>query len=230
MDAKTPEQAFLQDILANPDDDAPRLIFADWLEEHGDALRAEFIRVQCELARLAEDDPRLRKLAQRAYRLSLRYEPIWQKTLPEWTGYLRINLERGFGASVNTTARTFLKLATKAMREFPIQEANLDGVADCIEKLCRNPQLARLRSLCLDDYRLNDKNVVCLVGCPKLAGLRRLIIRAHHGIGLRGARALAESPHLSGLVDLVLWVRGFDPDAAAVLRRRFGKGFQLHDE
>src|SRR5690348_11385636 len=45
--------AFLRDILAHPDDDAPRLIFADWLEEQGDAnstARAEFIRVQCALA------------------------------------------------------------------------------------------------------------------------------------------------------------------------------------
>jgi uncharacterized protein (TIGR02996 family) len=29
-------QAFLADIAAHPEDDAPRLIYADWLEEHGD--------------------------------------------------------------------------------------------------------------------------------------------------------------------------------------------------
>lgn len=46
--------AFLKAIVENRADDAPRLIYADWLEEHGDALRAEFIRVQCELAK--EDD------------------------------------------------------------------------------------------------------------------------------------------------------------------------------
>jgi uncharacterized protein (TIGR02996 family) len=38
------EKAFLRDISANPEDDAPRLIFADWLEEQGDAARAEFSR------------------------------------------------------------------------------------------------------------------------------------------------------------------------------------------
>ena len=44
--------AFLQSIIAAPDDDAPRLVYADWLEEHGgEPERAEFIRVQCELAR-----------------------------------------------------------------------------------------------------------------------------------------------------------------------------------
>jgi uncharacterized protein (TIGR02996 family) len=36
---------------AEPDDDTTRLVLPDWLEEHGDSARAEFIRVQCELAR-----------------------------------------------------------------------------------------------------------------------------------------------------------------------------------
>lgn len=44
--------AFLRDICAHPDDDMPRLIFADWLEEQGDLARAEFIRVQCRIAEI----------------------------------------------------------------------------------------------------------------------------------------------------------------------------------
>jgi uncharacterized protein (TIGR02996 family) len=44
--------AFLADIVAHPADDAPRLVYADWLEDHGEAGRAEFIRLQCELARM----------------------------------------------------------------------------------------------------------------------------------------------------------------------------------
>ena len=44
------EDAFLQTILESPDDDAPRLVFADWLDEHGNGEQAEFIRVQIELA------------------------------------------------------------------------------------------------------------------------------------------------------------------------------------
>ena len=49
--------ALVQAILHAPDDDAPRLVFADWLDENGDADRAEFIRVQCRLARLPFYDP-----------------------------------------------------------------------------------------------------------------------------------------------------------------------------
>jgi uncharacterized protein (TIGR02996 family) len=36
-------------VIADVEDDAPRLVYSDWLEEHGDAIRAEFIRVQCAL-------------------------------------------------------------------------------------------------------------------------------------------------------------------------------------
>jgi uncharacterized protein (TIGR02996 family) len=46
---------FLRAVLAAPDDDTPRLAFADWLDEHGEPERAEFIRVQCRLARLGHD-------------------------------------------------------------------------------------------------------------------------------------------------------------------------------
>ncbi len=39
-------RAFLDAIVADIDDNAPRLIYADWLDEQGDSNRAEFIRVQ----------------------------------------------------------------------------------------------------------------------------------------------------------------------------------------
>ena len=41
----TERDVLLRAILADPADDAPRLIFADWLDEHGHSLRAHFIRV-----------------------------------------------------------------------------------------------------------------------------------------------------------------------------------------
>lgn len=47
----TERQAFIRAIFDEPDEDGPRLVFADWLDEHGDAARAEFIRVQCERAK-----------------------------------------------------------------------------------------------------------------------------------------------------------------------------------
>lgn len=46
------EQFLLAAILANPADDTARLVYADWLEENGQRERAEFIRVQIELAKI----------------------------------------------------------------------------------------------------------------------------------------------------------------------------------
>src|SRR5215510_89544 len=45
---------FLAAIAAEPEDDTARLVFADWLDEHGEAERAEFIRVQ--IARAQNSD------------------------------------------------------------------------------------------------------------------------------------------------------------------------------
>jgi uncharacterized protein (TIGR02996 family) len=57
------QSAFLDAIIDAPDDDELRLVYADWLEEHGDPDRAEFIRVQIELARLAPGQDEYSKLA-----------------------------------------------------------------------------------------------------------------------------------------------------------------------
>jgi uncharacterized protein (TIGR02996 family) len=50
----TSEADLLAGVLAAPDDDAPRLVYSDWLEEHGRPERAEFIRLQCLIASLPE--------------------------------------------------------------------------------------------------------------------------------------------------------------------------------
>lgn len=48
----TPEErGLLGDVIANPDDDAPRLIYADWLEDNGRAWRGELIRLQVAIHR-----------------------------------------------------------------------------------------------------------------------------------------------------------------------------------
>jgi len=43
-------EPFLKAIFANPADDLPRLVFADYLEEHGDGDWAELMRLECDLA------------------------------------------------------------------------------------------------------------------------------------------------------------------------------------
>lgn len=45
-------EAFLEDIITHPEDDTLRLIYADYLSEHGQEEMAEFIRAQIERAEL----------------------------------------------------------------------------------------------------------------------------------------------------------------------------------
>src|SRR4051794_4528226 len=53
--------AFLQAVVEAPDEDLPRLVYADWLEDNpppsADPEWAEFIRLQCEVARREAADP-----------------------------------------------------------------------------------------------------------------------------------------------------------------------------
>lgn len=59
------EDAFIQAILSDPSATAPRLIYADWLEERGDPsfiCRAEYLRVECELDALPKRDPKRTRL------------------------------------------------------------------------------------------------------------------------------------------------------------------------
>ena len=41
----------LRAVLCQPEEDTPRLVYADWLEENGDPDRAEFIRTEIQVAR-----------------------------------------------------------------------------------------------------------------------------------------------------------------------------------
>jgi uncharacterized protein (TIGR02996 family) len=74
--------ALLRAVCENPDDDTPRLVFADWLDEHDEPERAEFIRLQCEVARLQTDDAQLGGLSRRASELQKQFGKQWLDQLP----------------------------------------------------------------------------------------------------------------------------------------------------
>src|SRR5207248_2696491 len=52
------ESAFLKAIAESPDDDGLRLVYADWLEEHGQDDRARYLREEVALTRIdGRSDP-----------------------------------------------------------------------------------------------------------------------------------------------------------------------------
>ena len=91
----SPEEVFLQDIVEAPEDDVPRLIYADWLDDHGRHERANFIRVQCALARLDEDDPARAELQAVERDLLAPHRARWLAELPTTIRQGAV-FERGF--------------------------------------------------------------------------------------------------------------------------------------
>jgi uncharacterized protein (TIGR02996 family) len=80
----TDGEALIRSVLATPADDAPRLVYADWLDEQGRAEDAEFIRVQIELARRGyggafhlDELGRTRHAPPDIVRLTLRQMELW---------------------------------------------------------------------------------------------------------------------------------------------------------
>src|SRR5262245_45701473 len=61
-------EPLLQAVRASPDDDDVRLVCADWLDDHGESIWAEFIRVQ--VARARADAAARPALAKREVELS----------------------------------------------------------------------------------------------------------------------------------------------------------------
>lgn len=99
---------FIETIRAHPDDDAPRLIYADWLEER-DEPRGEFIRVQIQLAGTGKDPPARWDLEQRQHRLLHQYGWQWvYKPFDPHPYYQKPVFVRGFVEAAEIPAELFL--------------------------------------------------------------------------------------------------------------------------
>ena len=80
---RTPEEApFLQAIAEQPEDDANRLVFADWLEERGDPL-AEYFRNQFSMSQLKYRDAQW-------CQLEARQQSLWSEHRKDWAGLASI--------------------------------------------------------------------------------------------------------------------------------------------
>src|SRR5215471_13701636 len=94
-------QTFLDDITADIDNDATRLVFADWLEENGQTERAEFIRVQIERTRLPAWDAAQVRLRLREQELLKQHGESWLAELPTIQGARWEGFRRGIVAEVS---------------------------------------------------------------------------------------------------------------------------------
>jgi uncharacterized protein (TIGR02996 family) len=217
-----PEGALLEAVLADPADDAPRLIYADWLDEHGDGARAEFIRVQCALPRLTVSDDRYWELQARERQL------LWANG-KHWAGPLRRlvkrwHFRRGLVEAVTLRADAFLRQADTLFRVAPIRDVRLLAADGLIPDLGRCPQLSRLRGLDLRHHgSLDVRALLPLLRSPHLTGLRSLGLRGTGVCTNAGWRALAAEPVLSHVTALDLSDHQRPPGTGTALEERLSR-------
>jgi uncharacterized protein (TIGR02996 family) len=138
----THDQAFLQAICEAPEDDTPRLVYADWLEENGQPERAQFIRVQCERERLPPDDPAVPALLAREKKLLRGRRKRWQADRPAWAGVG--DFHRGFLVPrLREDAELFLRRTPEDLFPFPLWCFTLTGAKKHSDKVGTCPLLRR---------------------------------------------------------------------------------------
>lgn len=156
-------------IHANPDDDGPRLVYADLLAERDDP-RGEFIQLQ-----LATDDDDDRDGREKV--LLARYGDGWARDAGVGGG-AQVGWRRGFPYALIGEASAILACRGVLQRE-PITELSItriQGNASGITHLAKLPELAQIRWLRLEGsaYGVAPPSMVPLWNCDELASLRTL--------------------------------------------------------
>jgi uncharacterized protein (TIGR02996 family) len=214
--------SFLAAILANPDDDLPRLVYADFLDEMcqpGAAARAEFIRVQCELERLPVGDDRRAGLEKQERALLRKHADTWVADLltaqvlaahdPSDGGRLVWQFRRGFLHAVTLVAQRFAGVAETLFRVAPtVRAVRLRQGSGAVASVLGSPLLARVADLnfsrmctCGRCAILNELRN--LFASPLVSNLTHLTL-AEDRIDPPTVTALASSPHLTRLQHLDL--------------------------
>jgi uncharacterized protein (TIGR02996 family) len=199
----SPDNPFLQALLAQPDDDTFRLAITDWFIENGQPERAEFIRVQVELATLTDPlqdqqvgvwrertlDELLRLQADRRRRqeLEVRQRELLIAHGAEWARPLAEALDcgpgewggwvfhRGFVEYFNISAEVLLRHGEKLARLTPVRELFLRPCsADELIALCKHHWVRNVTHLYLEGFRMTDAAARALLHTPFLPALRRM--------------------------------------------------------
>lgn len=197
---------FLEYITANVDDDAARLVFSDWLEEQGEAERAEFVRVQVRRASLPSWDAAQVGLGIRERELLAKYGETWLQEMPEIPGVRWEGFRRGVVAVVSFVNYDAMRTSARACCAIAPIEAVRVSWPRRRESAEKAPPIAELRELTLTGPRpMYEGEVARLADSPQLATLR--VLKAC-GLDAEELGQLTDSPHLGNLRSLCLTSNG----------------------
>ncbi|MFQ3592728.1 MAG: TIGR02996 domain-containing protein [Gemmataceae bacterium] len=187
---------FLQAIAEEPDEDLHRLVLADWLDEQGHSLRAEFIRLSLQLARMAEDDPRTPALQARwSEFFTLGEDHLqWWDLRTELVPGVELLYDRGMLERAEVTAARFPRVAAALFSQIDCRQLVLLELDHHLAWLAR-PELGYLQSLALTSESLSLVAARRLAQCRALANLHTLRLWISE-IDDRALEDLRRSPYL----------------------------------
>jgi uncharacterized protein (TIGR02996 family) len=213
-------------VVSQPDDDLPRLIYADWLDEHGQPDRAAFIRAQVEAFRAEPFSPEARHAAHHA-------EDIEATHYRDWTGHLEDRViasefVRGFVERVTVRAARFPYVAEDIFDAEPVQAVCLSRIIGdrrptaLLEPIFEVPQLTRVTTLELPGVglgRVGELEWIALLRSLYLDGLQELSLRKNP-LQPQWIEELLSGPHFPRLTGLDLSdIPHLGPAVAAAVER-----------
>jgi len=206
------ERALLAKIAEAPDDDAPRLVFADHLADAGDP-RGELTHVQCALAK----GPGSRALRARERELLPEAEARWHAALGLPRG-ARVALRRGMVEHVTLPPTGWEKTVAK-LGAVPLRGVTFHGgeTEDAV-RLFGDERLARFSELGFLEVPFGRHGLAACAASPHLAGLRSLRL-GKNGIGAAGATTLFASKVVPALDHLAIEDNGLHSDGMEALAR-----------
>ena len=221
-------------IRANPDDDTPRLVYADALEERGELARAMLIRLQCRLAVLPPWEREAADARREVARLLADHGAAWRAELPALDGVAWTTFARGFvdGARVDTVPELYQHAG--ALRDAaPIERVELavfdetdsarppDGLPWLrglrITRTWRHFHVAQRRSLAAVPTELelvlpNGGGPQELIAARGDQPLHKLVLVGEHTGAVEAVAQLAQTPGAMALRELVVGTKFVDHD------------------
>lgn len=187
-------------ILERPDEDAPRLVYADYLEERGRAARAELIRAQCALARLSRWEPLASALRHRIRVLLAHNGAAWVRDLGTIEGVTWGAFERGFVSQISVLDLDSLAMVAPEVRAIaPVEHVSLLSDRFLGEGEPEPVELPWVRSVALTGaMQLTPDELGQLMESGLAEGLQRLDLSGA-GIENAGAEILAHATELANL-------------------------------
>jgi uncharacterized protein (TIGR02996 family) len=139
------DQALLAAIIANPDDDLPRLVYADWLTEHGQPERADFIRFQVAVERTPPESAEHRELRRSAARLLAVHRGEWLRENEPSIRGARYHFRRGFVEVAEVDALVLVNRLSECRYSSTIRDVIARDAVYDLTRLAQQDSLRRFR-------------------------------------------------------------------------------------